>query len=274
MAAMARYAFVLAFASHLWAGLSTGAVAADPEFPALSGRVVDAANIIPADRRANIETKLADFETKTTDQVVVATVPGLGDLTVEDYANRLFRHWGIGQKAKNNGVLLLIAPTEHKMRVEVGYGLEGTLTDAASSTIINTVIGPKFRKGDFAGGVEAGVDQILAILGSDAASGKASQPAAYIDYTPADIRRQHIEQLMPLAIFAVAFAFIFWPRRAKRAPSSFAARQMDEQRIELRLLFWHKPMGFVLLDLGIFRGKFIKRELVRRELFRWGFLRG
>src|SRR5215212_12168339 len=139
-----------------------------PSFPSLTGRVVDAAMALtPADRAA-LEQKLKAHEDKTTDQVVVATVPSLDGLTVEDYANRLFRHWQLGQKAKNNGVLLLVAPNERKVRIEVGYGLEGALTDALSKVIIATAVAPRFKQGDFAGGINAGVDAILAILTGDA----------------------------------------------------------------------------------------------------------
>lgn len=144
------------------------AFAADPTFPALTGRVVDDANIIAPEARQRIADKLKAHEDKTSDQVVVATVPSLQGLTVEDFANGLFRHWQIGQKAKNNGALLLVAPNERKVRIEVGYGLEGALTDALSKVIITTAIAPKFKAGDFAGGIEAGVDAILTILAGDA----------------------------------------------------------------------------------------------------------
>lgn len=142
--------------------------AAEPAWPVLSGRVVDGAGIIPADARQRLDDKLKAHEDKTSDQLVVATVPALQGLTIEDFANGLFRHWQIGQKAKNNGVLLIVAPTERKVRIEVGYGLEGALTDALSSTIITTAIAPKFRNGDFAGGIDAGVDAILSVLAGDA----------------------------------------------------------------------------------------------------------
>jgi uncharacterized protein len=99
---------------------------------------------------------------------VVATVPTLGDLTVEDYANRLLRQWQIGQKARNNGVVFLVAPRERKVRIEVGYGLEGALTDALSKIIITTAVAPRFQQNDFAGGLNAGVDAILSILTGDA----------------------------------------------------------------------------------------------------------
>lgn len=142
--------------------------AAELTFPELTGRVVDAANILPEESRAALEARLKAYEEKTSDQVVVATVPGLQGTTVEDFANRLFRHWKIGQAKTNNGVLLLVAPTERKVRIEVGYGLEGALTDALSRVIIASAITPRFKQGDFAGGISAGVDGILSILSKDA----------------------------------------------------------------------------------------------------------
>jgi uncharacterized protein len=186
--------------------LPASAIAADPAFPALTGRVVDAANLLPPDARRRIEAKLKAYEDKTSDQVVVATVPSLGELSIEDYANKLFRTWGIGQKDKNNGALLLIAPKERKLRIETGYGAEGALTDAASSTILNTVIAPKFRHGDFAGGIEAGVDEMLAILGSDAAeSGRQGTAKAS---TQDDI----LSDILPLIILMLVLFFLFRSR--------------------------------------------------------------
>jgi uncharacterized protein len=143
-------------------------LAADLTFPALSGRVVDAANILPAERRADLEARLKAYEEKTSDQVVVATVPALQGTTVEDYGNRLFRHWKLGQAKTDNGVLLLVAPSERKVRIEVGYGLEGALTDALARVIIASAITPRFKQGDYAGGVAAGVEGILSILSKDA----------------------------------------------------------------------------------------------------------
>ena len=137
-------------------------------FPPLAGRVVDAANLLKPEERAALEAKLKAHEDRTTDQVVVATVPSLGGLTVEDYANRLFRHWRLGQAGKNNGALLLVAPTERKLRIEVGYGLEGALTDALAKVIITTAIAPQFQKGEFADGIDAGTDAVLSILTGDA----------------------------------------------------------------------------------------------------------
>ena len=137
-------------------------------FPALSGRVVDQADIINAATKADLERKLAELETKSGIQLVVASVRSLEGSDVETYANQLFRNWKLGEAKTNNGVLLLIAPNERKVRIEVGYGLEGTLTDALSKIIIANAIAPRFKAGDFSGGVLRGVDDIIAVLTTDA----------------------------------------------------------------------------------------------------------
>jgi uncharacterized protein len=136
--------------------------------PALTGRVVDDAHMIDPATRAAIEQKLADYEKKSSDQVVVATVDSLDGEAIEPYANRLFRAWHLGQAGENNGVLLLVAKNDRKMRVEVGYGLEGTLTDLHSNLIIQGMVAA-FRKGDFSGGISQAVDDIIAVLSGNAA---------------------------------------------------------------------------------------------------------
>ena len=148
--------------------LCTIAAAFAVNFPVLSGRVVDQANIIPADTRSAITSKLADLEAKSGIQLVVATVKSLEGQEIEPYANQLFRGWQLGEKAKNNGVLLLVAPNERRVRIEVGYGLEGTLTDALSKVIISNAITPRFKTGDFGGGIARGVDDIITVLTVDA----------------------------------------------------------------------------------------------------------
>jgi len=148
--------------------LSAVAPALAQSFPALTGRVVDQANLLTPEQRASLEAKLKAHEDRTSDQVVVATVSSLEGTSVEDYANRLFRTWRLGQAKSNNGILLLVAPNERRVRIEVGYGLEGALTDALSKVIITTAIAPQFQKGDFAGGIDAGIDAILSILTGDA----------------------------------------------------------------------------------------------------------
>ena len=141
-----------------------------PEFPALTGRVVDQANILSPQAEANLTRVLADHEQATTNQVVVVTLPNLQGYEIADYGYQLGRHWGIGQKGKDNGVLLLVALEERKMRIEVGYGLEGELTDAASSLIINRVMAPMFQQGQLEQGIIAGVGAILTVLQAEPGS--------------------------------------------------------------------------------------------------------
>jgi uncharacterized protein len=159
------------------------ATAVSVNYPALTGRIVDQANIISADARNAIEPKLADLEAKSGIQLVVATVTSLEGQEIEPYANELFRSWKLGQKDKNNGVLLLVAPNEHRVRIEVGYGLEGTLTDALSTVIITNAITPRFKTGDFNGGIARGVDDIVTILTTDAAEWQ-QRPALRLDSAP------------------------------------------------------------------------------------------
>jgi len=153
-------AIFLAVACAMLAGFPVQA----QQFPALSGRVVDAADVIPADVEARLDQKLATLETRSRRQLVVATIPDLEGYEIADYGYRLGRHWGIGDKERNDGTLLIVAPGERKLRIEVGYGLEGILTDGLSSLIINQTIVPRFKAGDMAGGIEAGADAIIAQL--------------------------------------------------------------------------------------------------------------
>jgi uncharacterized protein len=164
----------------LWAGLAICAVA----FPPLTGRVVDEANVLSAGTRGALSSKLAELESKSGIQLVVATVNSLQGEEIEPYANALFRTWRLGEKEKNNGVLLLVAPKEHRVRIEVGYGLEGTLTDALSKIIIVNAIAPRFKAGDFDGGVSRGVDDIITVLTTDAAEWQ-QRPSLRLDHQPA-----------------------------------------------------------------------------------------
>lgn len=133
-------------------------------FPALTGRVVDAANIIPDGEEAALDAKLKALEDTTDRQLVVATIPSLEGYPIDDYGYRLGRAWGIGQKETDNGVVLIVAPNDRKVRVEVGYGLEPILTDAWSSVLINTTILPQFKAGNYPGGIAAGIDAIVSQL--------------------------------------------------------------------------------------------------------------
>ena len=134
---------------------------AAPDFPTLTGRVVDQANIISPQSRASLTQKLEAHEQATSNQVVVVTLKSLQGYAIDDYGYQLGRHWGIGQKDSNNGALLIVAPKERKVRIEVGYGLEGDLTDARSHRIIQTVILPYFKSGNFEGGINAGTQAVI-----------------------------------------------------------------------------------------------------------------
>ena len=134
------------------------------DVPFLSGRVVDHAEILSAPMRDKIAARLKEHEEKSTNQVVVLTVPTIGDESIEQYATRVFADWKLGRKGKDNGVLVIVAPKDRKMRIEVGYGLEGTLTDASSSRIIRNDMTPRFKSGDYDGGIDAGVSAIIARL--------------------------------------------------------------------------------------------------------------
>ncbi|MBX3532143.1 MAG: YgcG family protein [Rhizobiaceae bacterium] len=142
---------------------------AQTPLPALTGRVVDNAGIIDAATEASLTAKLAAFEAKSSDQIVVATLRTLGGEAIESYANRLFREWGLGQAGEDNGILLLVALDDRKMRIEVGYGLEGTLTDLHAKLIIENTMVPAFRAGDFSGGIDRSVDDIILVLEGNAA---------------------------------------------------------------------------------------------------------
>lgn len=139
-------------------------LAAQPQFPELTGRVVDNADILPPEAEAALTAKLEALETQSQRQLVVATVPDLQGYDIADYGYQLGRAWGLGDAERNDGALLLVAPNERKVRIEVGYGLEGYLTDALSALIIQNAILPRFRDGDFPGGIAAGTDAIITQL--------------------------------------------------------------------------------------------------------------
>ncbi len=141
--------------------LSNAAIAAAPNFPKLTDRVVDQANILPPQTRAELTKKLETLETQTSRQLVVVTVSSLQGLDIADYGYQLGRAWGIGEKRRDTGVLLIVAPSERRVRIEVGYGLESVLTDALSSVILEEKVLPKFRAGDPADGVTAGTDALI-----------------------------------------------------------------------------------------------------------------
>jgi len=193
-----RHAATASFVLCLW---SLSAFAFD--FPALTGRVVDEAGVMSADSKSDIEAKSKALEDKSGIQLVVATVKSLQGGDIETYANELFRFWKLGEAKKNNGVLLLVAPNERKVRIEVGYGLEGTLTDALSSVIISSAIIPRFKTKDFSGGIERGVDGIISVLSGDSAEW---QPKVNVR---SDSKSEDVDKLFPL-LFTAFLIFFVW----------------------------------------------------------------
>lgn len=146
----------------LWVSLP---LIAEISFPPITGRVVDQAGLLDVETTTRLEQKLQAHEAATGNQLVVVTLKDLQGLEIEDYGYQLGREWGIGQKGKNNGVLLMVVPSLRKVRIEVGYGLEGVLTDALSANIVQAVILPRFRDGNFTQGINEGVDAIIQALG-------------------------------------------------------------------------------------------------------------
>jgi uncharacterized protein len=154
----------------VFAGAILAAPAAALEVPYLSGRVNDDARLLDARTAKDLDRKLKDYESRTGRQLVVLTIPSLEGAPLEEFSLKVARTWKLGRKGVDDGILLLVARDDHKVRIEVGYGLEGALTDAQCGRIIRDAIVPRFRGGDFSRGVVAGVDEMLAQLSGTIAS--------------------------------------------------------------------------------------------------------
>jgi uncharacterized protein len=187
---------------------SVGALAA-PTFPPLTGRVVDNAHVLSPEVQADLTGKLAALEQATSRQLVVVTLPSLNGDDIADYGNQLLRAWGIGQKGTNNGALFIIVPSEHKVRIEVGYGLEPILTDALSSVILQQAVIPKFRAGDVSGGIVDGTSAIIAQLSADPSTAEAKAAQAEQAAAAPSRRGNPIGGLLPLIFLIFIFSSIF-----------------------------------------------------------------
>jgi uncharacterized protein len=139
-------------------------VAAAQSYPKPTGRINDFANVIDPAVEAELDRLLDQLEQKTSSEVAVATIPSLDGVSVEEYATGLFKAWGIGQAKQDNGVLVLVAPTDREMRIEVGYGLEGVLPDGLAGQIIREDFTPRFRDGDYSGGIRNGVGRVVEVV--------------------------------------------------------------------------------------------------------------
>ena len=199
------------FLAAAWLFLIAMPAAAAPTFPPLTGRVVDDAGILSDQTKAQLTSMLQQQEKQTGDQVVVATLKSLQGYDIEDYGYQLGRAWGIGQKGKNNGAILIIAPNDRKMRIEVGYGLEGQLTDAQSKLIIAEIITPYFKRGDYDGGVLAGTTAVLKVIGGATIDPSQYQQAQGDEDNVPHRGGPHIPIFLIIVLLWIVFGRFFWP---------------------------------------------------------------
>jgi len=163
------------------------------DVPFLTGRVTDNAQILSDETRKAVTANLKAHEEKTTNQIAVLTVPTLEGVSIEEYAVTVFNTWKLGQKGKDNGVLLIVAPKDRKLRIEVGYGLEGTMTDGIAGSIIRNAITPFFKNNDYDRGIDEGVRAIINVLeggqapAETAKSGEEVKKSSALDLEVADI---------------------------------------------------------------------------------------
>jgi len=233
------------------AARAQSAAESSPDLPALTGRVVDAAALLDVAQENALDARLAEHESATGHQVVVATVTSLDGRDIADYANRLGRAWGVGRAENDDGVVLLVAPNERDVRIEVGYGLEGALTDALSSRIIRRDILPAFRDGDFPGGIDAGVQSILAVIRGEYVAPADDRPAERD--RPAD----DIGAIFPL----VFIAMILVPNLLRRLGSG-------------RLANGAFPAGFAGLFAAVLTGRVLIGLLVAVGVFAYVWFNG
>ena len=178
---------------------------ADPAFPKLTGRVVDGAGILSAATKSQLTSTLAAEEKRSGTQIVVVTVKSLQGTPIETFGYQLGRHWGIGQKGKNNGALFIVAPTEHRIRIEVGYGLEDKLTDLQSAVIIHDIVTPQFKAGHFDQGVIDGTNAIVKVVGGGSVLDMPDTTSQ------SDIQEAATFSVGAFILIACMIVFICWP---------------------------------------------------------------
>jgi uncharacterized protein len=200
---MSRAIRIMSFGVFVVLLVQPAALRADITVPYLTGRVVDDAHILSDAARDRITALSKAHEAATTNQVVVLTVPTVGDASIEEYAVKVFEAWKLGQKGRDNGVLVVVAPQDRKMRIEVGYGLEETLTDGAAGEIIRTWMTPAFKAGDYDKGIEDGVAAIVARLeGKNGPSGRTPAVAPAVSGGGGELPP------MPVRIIGGLFVFV------------------------------------------------------------------
>ena len=205
-------------------------------FPELTGRVVDQAELLSPEQEAQLTQKLEALEQASSRQLVVATIQSLEDYPIEDYGYQLGRHWGIGQSEANNGIILLVAPNERKVRIEVGYGLEPIMTDALSHQIIQQQILPRFRDNDYPGGIIAGADAVIAQL--QAPPEQAEQRALEAARAQQNSSSEG-GSAFPLVFWIIILFFIIIPMLR----SGFGGRKYGRRRRGLPIVIWGPGLG-------------------------------
>src|SRR5438445_42580 len=174
--------------------------AADVAVPPLSGRVVDQTGTLSSGDIASLTQTLKNLEARKGSQVAVLIVPTTAPEAIEQYSLRVAETWKIGRKKIDDGALLVVAKDDRKLRIEVGYGLEGALTDVTSKRIIDEIITPRFRSGDFAGGISSGVDRIIRVVDGESLPAPAPRQQQSSDFL------SHVDLLNPFTLFAVFIA--------------------------------------------------------------------
>ena len=183
---------------------------AAPQFPALTGPVVDEAGVLDVQNSSALDAALRDFQKRTGHQFVVVTLKDLQGYEIADYGYQLGRYWKIGDAKRDDGVLLIVAPQERKLRIEVGYGLEGVLPDAMAHHIIKRIMLPHMRQGDMQGGILAGAQAIMQQLAVDAET--AQKNIAAVTQNDA----QQVDPVQALIFFAAFALFMFFAARSRR----------------------------------------------------------
>ncbi len=221
--ALPRPTGIIALALLVLAGLLLFAGRAPAQtFPELTGRVVDGANVIPPEEEARLDQKLTALEQQSHRQLVVVTLADLQGYDITDYGYQLGRHWGIGDKERNDGALLIVAPNDRKVRIEVGYGLEGTLTDGFSTLIIQQTMIPLIKAGDMPGGIEAGTDAIIKQLSLP------PEEAAKIAAAAKPAKKQGVPFGVIIWLLFFGFAFILPMIRRARGGQSYQSSGLGQ----------------------------------------------
>lgn len=180
--------------------------AAEPNYPAPTGYVVDAAGLLSDDTKTRVTAIAQELDDKTDAQIAVCLVPSIAPLEIEEYANGLFRKWGVGNKKANTGVLLVVAQQERRVRFEVGYGLEGILPDGRVGGILRSTVVPHLRQGDWDGGVLGGVQAVASIIADDRGVKLASLEGAAPPDTSGDSGGD--AKLPPVVLLVIGFIIL------------------------------------------------------------------